>query len=232
MPQREAGIDFQQMQRARLVALEIELGDAAQPEPLDDIAALPLHVRRGGDFERRGVAVRQRKSANLAAGELAGDAAALVDVAVIAFDLRFGAGDQLLRQKIDAGIEQLRPQCPQRIDVLHFKRLAQSKNVVPALQAGQRLDDDGKGKVEMVGLDGDGMKLARWRHRQAVALRQVLEPRLVEQVFDQRRVGDDEAKRFCQPFAMARNQQKLRVFFIEQHRLFALGAGEAFKRIE
>ena len=41
VPQREAGIDFQQMQRARLVALEIELGDAGQPEPLDDVAAWP-----------------------------------------------------------------------------------------------------------------------------------------------------------------------------------------------
>ena len=84
----------------------------------------------------------------------------------------------------------------------------------------------------MVGLHSDGMKLARGRHRQAVALRQVLEPRLVEQVFDQGCVGDDEAKRFCQPFAVARNQQKLRVFFIKQHRLFALGTAEALKRIE
>ena len=58
MPQREAGIDLEEMQRARLVALEIELGDAGQPEPLDDVAALPLHVRRVGDLERRGVAVR------------------------------------------------------------------------------------------------------------------------------------------------------------------------------
>ena len=97
VPQREAGIDLQQMQRARFIALEIELGDAGQPEPLDDVAALPLHVRRGCDFERRGVAVGNRKSADLAAGELAGNAAAPIDVAVIAFDLRFGAGDQLLR---------------------------------------------------------------------------------------------------------------------------------------
>ena len=88
------------MQRARWVALEIELGDAGQSEPLDDIAALPLHVLRRGDFECRGVAVGNRKSADLAAGELAGDAAALIDVTVITFDLRFGAGDQLLRQNI------------------------------------------------------------------------------------------------------------------------------------
>ena len=137
-----------------------------------------------------------RKSADLAAGELAGDAAALIDVAMIAFDLRFGAGNEFAapehRRRLRA-IAATMPAMHRRS--FSFERLAQAENVVPALQAGQRLDDDGKGKLEIVGLDSDGMKLVRRRHRQAVTPRQVLEPRLVEQIFDQGRIGDDEAKR-------------------------------------
>jgi len=34
-----------------------------------------------------------------------GDGAGLVDVTVVAFDLRFRAGDQLLRQQLDSGLQ-------------------------------------------------------------------------------------------------------------------------------
>src|SRR5208282_4693366 len=103
------------MEFARSIALEVEFGNARQAEPFHDIPALPLHVRRIGDLKRRGVAISHRISAYLSAGELAGDAAALIHVAMVAFDLRFPASNEFLSQKIDADIEQLRPQHAQRL---------------------------------------------------------------------------------------------------------------------
>ncbi len=97
------------MQRASAVALEVELGDAGQTDALDDGAAPIPDIRGVGDLKRGGMAVAHRISAKLAAGELAGDAAAGIDIAVVAFDLRFGAGNQFLRQKLDIDREQVWP---------------------------------------------------------------------------------------------------------------------------
>jgi len=60
--------------------------------------------------------------------------------------------------------------------------------------------------------------MLRRRHRQAMTLRQVLKPRLVEEVFDQRRVGNDETKRLLEALAVARDEQRLRVFLVKQDR--------------
>ena len=105
VPQGEARIDPQQMQLACAITLEVELGDAEELKALDDIAAELAHVGGLRQLQRRGVAVTQRIGADLAAGELTGDGAGLVDVTVVAFDLRFRAGDQLLRQQLDSGLQ-------------------------------------------------------------------------------------------------------------------------------
>ncbi len=90
MPKIEPRIDFEEPQFALRIAFEVELGDAGQRQLLDDGAAALADVAGVGDFQRRGMAVGDRLGADFAAGELAGDAAVLIDVAVIAFDPRSG----------------------------------------------------------------------------------------------------------------------------------------------
>ena len=55
------------------------------------------------------MAVAQRESANFSAGEFAGSAAALIDVTMVALDLRFGTWNEFLDQKFGPDIDQLRP---------------------------------------------------------------------------------------------------------------------------
>ena len=86
VPKIETRIDLQQPQFALRIAFEVELGDAGQRQLLDDGATALADIAGVGDLKRRGMAVGDRLGADLAAGELAGDAASLIDVAVIAFD--------------------------------------------------------------------------------------------------------------------------------------------------
>jgi len=124
MPEREARIDFGKLQIALHVALEIKLGDAGEAEPLDGGAALAADVGDIGDLERGGMAEAQRIGADLAAGEFAGDAALLIDIAVIALDPAFGPVDEFLRQKLQAERTELRPQRAQRLEVFGPKPCA------------------------------------------------------------------------------------------------------------
>jgi hypothetical protein len=100
VPKVEARIDLKQPQLALRIAFEIELGYAGQRQLLDDGATAAADVAGIDDLERRGVAVGDRLGTDLAAGELTGDAAALVDVAVVTFDPGFAADDELLRQEL------------------------------------------------------------------------------------------------------------------------------------
>jgi thiamine pyrophosphate-dependent acetolactate synthase large subunit-like protein len=139
VPQIETRIDFQEPEIAPRIALEVELGDAGQFEPLYDVAALAAHVGGIGDLKRGGMAIAQWIGADFPAGKLAGDAAMLIDVAMIVLDARLSAGDEFLRQERQADGAQLRPQHAQRLDVFRAQRLAQSKRIVPAIEPGQRL---------------------------------------------------------------------------------------------
>jgi hypothetical protein len=203
VPQIETRIDFQEPEIALRIALEVELRDAGQLYPFHDVAAEAPHVGGIGDFQRGGVAVVQWIGADFAAGELAGNAAVRIDVAMIVLDSGLRARDEFLRQERKSCRAQLRPQRAQRLDVLSAQRLAQSERIVPAIEPGQRLDDEREGKADLGRLNGRGVEAARRRHLQAVTVRQILEARLV-QIFDQRRIGDDEAERLRQALTMPR----------------------------
>src|SRR5205823_21369 len=143
---------------------------------------------------RGGMAEAQRIGADLAAGEFAGDASMLIDIAVIALDPAFGPVHEFLRQKLQAERAELRPQRAQRLEVFGQKRLAQSDSVVPAIELGQRLDDERKAKPKLGRLDLRRIEAAGGRDRKRVPLGQALEARLVEQVFHERGFGDDKAE--------------------------------------
>src|SRR5262245_19002277 len=100
MPERKARVDFQKPQIALHVALEIELGDASEAEPLDDVAASSADIGRVRDLESGGVAEAHGIGADLAAAELAGHAPLRVDVAMIALDPGFGPVHEFLRQPL------------------------------------------------------------------------------------------------------------------------------------
>ena len=77
-----------------------------------------------GDFECRGVAKAQGISADFAAGEFAGDAALLIDVAMIALDSGFRSVDEFLGHEFKAGGAQLRPKRTQRLGIFSVKSFA------------------------------------------------------------------------------------------------------------
>src|SRR5271155_1725852 len=79
-------------------------------------------------------------------------------------------------------------------EAFSFDRLAQAKSVVPSPCPVERLDDERESKIERAWPQRRRMKAARRRHRLAVTLRQNLKPRLVDEIFDQARIGDDEAE--------------------------------------
>jgi hypothetical protein len=164
--------------RSLHVALEIELGDAAQREPLDDVAPLAADIGGIGDLERGGVAEAQGIGADLAAGKLAGDAPLLIDITVIALDPAFGPMDEFLGQKLEAKRAQLRPERAQRLEIFGAKRLARSESVVPAIEPGQRLEDEWKSKPKMGRLDLRRIEAAGGRNWKFVSRSQCLEARL------------------------------------------------------
>ncbi len=63
-------------------------------------------------------------SSSGSAGELAGDASLLIDIAVIALDPGFGTVDEFLRQKLEAERAQLRPEPTQHLEIFGAKRFA------------------------------------------------------------------------------------------------------------
>ena len=76
-------------------------------------------------------------------GELASDGTASVNITVVAFDLRFRAGNELLGEQGDIDVAQLRPKLPQYFRALSRERFAQTESFVPSSSAIERLDDDG-----------------------------------------------------------------------------------------
>ncbi len=151
---------------------------------------------------------------------------------MVALDPGFRAGDEFLRDEFKASVAQLRPQATQNVDVLRTKRLAQSEAVVPAIEPGQRLDDQRKTQTEIGGFEDRRIETPGRRHRQAVAFGQHLEARLVEKILDQGRIGNDETECRRQAFAEPRDEEDLAVLFIEEHRRFGLRLGESDERVD
>jgi hypothetical protein len=60
MPERETGIDLEQMQLTGAIALEVELGHAGQTDPRHDVATELPHIFGIADLQRRGVAIGGR----------------------------------------------------------------------------------------------------------------------------------------------------------------------------
>ena len=65
-----------------------------------------------------------------------------------------------------------------------------------------------------------------------MAFREDLEACLVEQILDQRFVGNDEPKRPRQTLTMTRDQEHLCIFFVKQNRGFGLGLAEVHQGID
>ena len=158
--------------------------------------------------------------------------ASLIDVAMIAFNAAFRAGDEFLSQQIKANFAQLRPQASQRFGVFDVKGLAQSERVVPAFEPRQRLDDEREGEAEIGGSSAAGSKRRPACTGKSVAFREDLEACLVEQILDQRFVGNDEPKRLRQTLTMARDQEHLCIFFVKQNRGLGLGLAEVHQGID
>jgi hypothetical protein len=76
------------------------------------------------------------------------------------------------------------------------------------------------------------IEAAGGRNRKFVLRGQCLEARFVEQVFHEVGVCDDKAERLGQSPAMARDQEGLPVFLVEQHRRLGLGRAECDESIE
>ena len=112
------------------------------------------------------------------------------------------------------------------LGVSRVERFAQAEGVAPALEPGQRLDDNGEAQVKIARLDSDRMELPRCRYRKAETFRQCRKSRLVDHVIDQCRIGNDEAERLGEPLAHARDKDKLRILLIEQDRPLALRLAE------
>ncbi len=127
---------------------------------------------------------------------------------------------------------QLRPERQQRVGIFGQQRLVPAEAVVPAIEPGQRLDDQRKAQSELCRFDGVRVEAARRRNRETVPLRKCLEACLVEEIFNQICFGGDETERLGQALAMARDQKRLRVLLIEQHRRLRLRGAEREKAID
>src|SRR6202012_5306393 len=174
----------------------------------------------------------QRVGADLAAGKLAGDASLPIDTAMIALDPGLRSMHEFLRHKLEVERGGPRPEGAQRFGTFGIQRLVETKGVVQAIAPGQRLDDQRKAKPDMRRLRGPRIEAAPGRHRSSLPLRQGLEACLIEKVLNEIGFGDDKAECLGQPLALARDQKRLRVLLIEQHRRLALRRAEVEERVK
>ena len=90
----------------------------------------------------------------------------------------------------------------------------------------------GKARPRSADFKRRGIETSSRLHRQSVAFREDLKACLVEQILDQRFVGNDEPERLRQTLAMTRDQEHLCIFFVKQNRGLGLGLAEAHQRID
>src|SRR4029450_5579257 len=150
VPEVEAGGDLQQVEALVLrVALEVELGDTAQLDALDDVPSELGDVRRVGQDERRAVAVMLGKGADLLAGELSGDGALLVDVDVVALDQALRPGDELLHDYLDTGLLEPGKEGVELLARVALDDLRPRDRLPVRMVARHGLDDDREVQVEL-----------------------------------------------------------------------------------
>ncbi len=230
VPEGETRIDLEQVEAAVGPAFEVELGDTAQLEPANDLAAQERHVWRIGDDQGRAVAVGGRPCADLASGEFGHHGAAIVDVHMVAFNPCLRTRDQLLKQHRDAGDCQARPQRDERHRRLDSQRLGPSGNRVPSLAAAHpRLERHRVPEVEGHRV-GARVERPRRRHGQVEPLRQDLKPAFVDEGFHQCGVWHDEAEVALEALAVARDEQQVTILRVEQHRGLRLRGPEALEQ--
>src|SRR5215213_5187005 len=212
MPEIEARVHLEQAQAAVGSALEVELRDAAQPEPPDDVAPERRDVRLVSDLDRSAVAISGGIRADLAAGELARNLAAAVDVDVVALDARLGAWNQLLDEDVDSGGGEPRPQLAQRGRGPRLYRLATAGYRLPRLvPAGERLGDQRELQVHIGRTRRVRRQKSACRQGKLEPFGELLEAGLVDEPLDELAVGDREAEALAQPLALARDEQQVPV---------------------
>jgi len=236
MPQREAGVDLQQVEPTVGAAFEVELRDAPQLQPPHHRAAQRRHLGRVGDLERGAVAELPGPGPDLSAGKLAHDLSLLAHVDVVALNVRFRAGHQLLSEHGHICRHDARPQLLQRLEALDQHSLARTAERGPAVRAaGERLDHDRERDVELRrGREPGEVELPRHGHGhgQVQPPRQGLESALVDQVFHHRGVADREPERRPQSLAVAGDEQQVAVLLVEQHRRLGLPRREPHQRVD
>src|SRR6266540_5948179 len=200
VPEVEARVHLQKMERPVRCTLEVELRHPPQAEQSHNLTAAPGDVLDVGDPQRGRVAAVARTGPQLVAGELPLGLAAVAEVDVVALDPALGAADVLLRHE-GPDRRQLGPQGSEHVRRVDAQCLAGGLDRLPEpVAAVMRLDDERKAEVGQVGWWGGGIgpKDAGGGDRERERLGQRLEPDLVREDLDRLGVGDDEAERLRQ----------------------------------